>query len=66
MLLSRLWVRFNISMGEPEASFTLCCDVDDTQAFEITQLSQFRAPAEKNSMNAFFFIAEEGITWDYL
>lgn len=25
--------------GEPEASFTLCCDVDDTQVFERTQLS---------------------------
>lgn len=34
--------------GEPEASFTLCCDVDDTQAFERTQLSQFRAHTGKN------------------
>lgn len=47
MLFPRLWIRFIVCVKEPEASFTLCCDVDDTQAFERTQLSQFTARAGK-------------------
>lgn len=47
MLFPRRWIQFSVSVEEPEASFTLCCDVDDTQAFERTQLSQFRAHAGK-------------------